>query len=64
MFPDYHLISGFGSVYIQFTQKQNIKHYSDSQVISQELRVLSAALIIVNACFDHRYSTAVLQTEV
>ena len=21
MFPDYHFISGFGSVYIQFTQK-------------------------------------------
>ena len=23
MIPDYHFISGFGSVYIQFTQKQN-----------------------------------------
>ena len=22
-FPDYHFISGFGSVYIQFTQKDN-----------------------------------------
>ena len=25
MIPEYHFISGFGSVYIQFTQKQNCR---------------------------------------
>ena len=68
MIPDYHFISGFGSVYIQFTQKQNKGHYPDSQVISQQerhIRICCRLIInIVNACFDHRYSTAVLQTEV
>ena len=42
MFPDYHFISGFDSVYIQFTQKQNkFTEYSpDWRVDSQqELRI-------------------------
>ena len=66
MFPDYHFISGLGS-YIQFTQKQN-ENYSDSQVDSQqELRICICCTLninIINACFDYRYSTVVLQTEV
>ena len=44
------------------------EHYPDSQVISQqELRIricCTLSINIVNACFDHCYSTAVLQTEV
>ena len=44
------------------------EHYPDSQAISQqELRIRVCCMLrinIVNACFDHRYSSAVLQTEV
>ena len=47
------------------------EHYPDSQVISpaagtsNTYRICCTLSInIVNACFDHRYSTAVLQTEV
>ena len=44
------------------------EHYPDSQVISQQelsIRICCTLSInIVNACFDHRYSTAVLQTEI
>ena len=38
-----------------------------SQISQQELRIpicCTLSINIVNACFDHRYSTAVLQTEV
>ena len=69
MIPDYHFVSDFGSVYISSPLKNRItEHYPDSQVISQqELRIRICCTLstdIVNACFDHPYSTAVLQTEV
>ena len=73
MFPDYHFISGFLSinpVHSKTKQKRNdvanknAEHYPDSQVILwQELRMCICRTIsvdIVNACFDHHYSTAVL----
>ena len=48
--------------------KTVMKHYPDSQVISQQelhIRICCTLSInVVNACLDHRYSTAVLQTEV
>ena len=57
--------------YISSSLKNRInlkKNYPDSQVNSQQelrIRICSTLCInIVNACFDHRYSTAVLQTEV
>ena len=44
------------------------EHYPDSQVIShQELRIRicrKLSINIIDACFGHCYSTAVLQTEV
>ena len=44
------------------------EHYSDSQVIVQQklhIRICCTLSInIVDACFDHRYSTTVLQTNV
>ena len=44
------------------------ENYPDPQVDSQqELRIricCTLSINIVNACFDHHYSTAVLQTEV
>ena len=46
------------------------EHYPDSQVISQQelsIRICICRTLsfnIVDACFDHRYSTAVLQTKV
>ena len=44
------------------------ENYPDSQMISQqELRIhicCTLSINIVNACFDHHYSTAVLQTKV
>ena len=47
--------------YVSSSSKNRItEHYPDSQVISQQ----ELSINIVNACLDHRYSTAVLQTEV
>ena len=67
MIPDYHFISGFGSVYIQFTQNKITEHCPDSQVVSQQeprIRICcSLSINIVNACFDHRYITAGITTE-
>ena len=44
------------------------EHYPDSQVILQQevsIRICcTLSFNIVDACFDHRYSTAVLQTKV
>ena len=49
MIPDYHFISGSGSVYIQFTYKQITEHYPDSQGISQqELRVGMCCILSIN----------------
>ena len=69
MIPDYHFISGFGSVYTQSSLKNRItEHYPDSQVISQqELRIpicWTLSINIINASFDHRYSTAVLKIDI
>ena len=68
MFPDYHFMSGFGSATSSSLKTRITEHYPDSQEVSQqELRgriCNTLSINIVNACFDHRYSTAVLQTEV
>ena len=69
MLLDYHLISGFGSIYIFSSLKNRItEHYPDLQVTSQqELRIricCTLSINIIDACFDHRYSTAVPQIEV
>ena len=57
--------------YISSSLKNRInllENYPDSQVDSQqELRTricCTLSINIVNACFDHSYSTVVLQTEV
>ena len=68
MIPGYHFISGFGCVHPVHLKNKITEHYPDSQVISQqELHICMCCTLIiniVNACFDHRYSTAVPQTEV
>ena len=71
MIPDSDFMSGFGSVYIYSSFKNRVReHYPDSQVgliSQQELRIricCTLSINIVNACFDHRYSTAVMQTDV
>ena len=55
-------ISGLGSVSVSSLLTNRItEHYPDSQVISQqELRIricCTLSINIVNACFDHGYST-------
>ena len=65
MIPDYYFISDFGSSSLK---NRITEHYPDSQVISQLERGIriccTFSFNIVDACFDHRYSTAVRQTKV
>ena len=66
MIPDYHFISDFGSSSLK---NRITEHYPDSQVISQQergirIRCCTLSFNTVDACFDHRYSNAVLQTKV
>ena len=68
MFPDYHLFL-LSDQYISSSLKNRIaEHYPDSQIISQQELCVRICCILsiknVIACFDHGYSTAVLQTDV